>query len=284
MTREVEQKTGELYSGIFRKLDDEQWYAQGELLAEQLGLDAAQVSGKSVLDGGCGHGALVFRILKLGAAEVVGVDLEPAPKEEVFKDFSNVRFVKASLLNLPFESNLFDLVVSSGVLHHTADPEKGFHELARVLKPGGKLILGVYGKHGLFPWLLWIARLFTVKLPIIPEKLVSRFIDLLKLDPIIRYQILDYLYVPILRRYTPSQVKDMFRRHKIQNPDRVSNISKEKGREFTRRRTSYSYDYRTLKSKILFGHGFIVISGTNFGRIFPVNKNPVPEFEIDEDP
>ena len=80
----------------------------------------------------------------------------------------------------------------------------------RLLKPGGRFVLGVYGKHGLFPYCLALARFFTVTLPIVPEKLVSKLAELLRLNPIWRYQVLDYLYVPILRRYSPAQVKEMF--------------------------------------------------------------------------
>jgi len=259
----IEQETGNLYNSCFLALSDEQWHHQGELLGEQLGLDEAQVKDKSCLDGGCGHGALVYRLLNLGAQKVTGVDLEPTPKIEKFSLFSNVEFVKASLTDLPFPDNSFDLVVSSGVLHHTVDPSRCAAELARVLKPGGRLIIGVYGKHGLFPWLLSLARLLTVKLKIFKCQQIDQAISRFKLDPIWRYQVLDYLFVPLLRRYAPGEVKRNFLlAHGITDSVRVSNITKEKGKRFTRLNTSYSYDYRTLKSRILFGHGFIVISGT----------------------
>jgi SAM-dependent methyltransferase len=258
----IEKETGGLYNSCFLALTDEQWQHQGELLAEQLGLDESKVRGKVCLDGGCGHGALVYRLLQLGAEKIVGVDLEPTPKTDKFADFSNIEFVKASLIDLPFADSTFDLVVTSGVLHHTVDPEKCASELARVLKPGGRLVIGVYGKYGLFPWLLWVARLFTVKTGLINCPASDKFISKFKLDPIWRYQVLDYLFVPILRRYTPRQVKDgFFRANGMADSVRISNITREKGKKFTQLNTSYSYDYRTLKSRVLFGHGFIVIQG-----------------------
>lgn len=260
-SNQIENKTGELYNSCFNVLNESQWLCQGELLAEQLGLDENIVKDKVCLDGGCGHGALCYFVSKLGAKKVIGVDLEPTPYEGKFID-GKVEFVKTSLMNLPFESNSFDVVFSSGVLHHTINPEKGAAELARILKPGGKLIIGVYGKYGLFPWLLWLARILTVKIPVIPYKFIDNLTIKFKLDPIWRYQVLDYLYVPILRRYTPKQVKEkFFLANNISNPVRVSNITVEKGKKFTNQNTSYSYDYRTLKSRILFGHGFIVIEG-----------------------
>ena len=258
----IEQKTGDLYADCFKVLNEEQWYSQGQLLAEQLGITQGIVSGKVCLDAGCGHGSLTYQLLQLGAKEVYGVDLKPAPKQGAFDRFGNVSFVQASLLDLPFENNFFDVVVCTGVLHHTLNPEKGFAEMTRVLKPGGRFVLGVYGKHGLFPYCLALARFFTVTLPIVPEKLVSKLAELLRLNPIWRYQVLDYLYVPILRRYSPAQVKEMFLKYNFDEPVRLPNLTPERAQYFVSHHTSYSYDYTKLKSKILFGYGFIVVAGT----------------------
>ncbi|MFA6322251.1 MAG: class I SAM-dependent methyltransferase [Candidatus Buchananbacteria bacterium] len=258
----IEKKTGDLYNSCFLSLSNDQWYYQGELLGEQLGLDEQGVKNKICLDGGCGHGALVYRLLQLGADKVVGFDLEPTPKLEKFSNYNNFQFIQGSLTDMPFADNSFDLVVTSGVLHHTVNPQKCASELARILKPGANLIIGVYGKYGLFPWLLSLARIFTVKTNLIKCHTVDKFISKFNFDPIWRYQILDYLFVPILKRYTPKQVKkNFFLANGVVNPIRVSNITKEKGKKFTGLNTSYSYDYRTLKSRILFGHGFIVIKG-----------------------
>lgn len=261
-----EQFTGSLYSDCFRAFNKTQWLAQGQLLAQQLGLDSRSVAGKTVLDGGCGHGALVYTFARMGAKKVTGIDLEPSVPADVFIDAGNARFVKGSLLNLPFADNSFDLVASSGVLHHTEDPEKGFSELARVLRPGGRLVLGVYGKYGLFPWTLYLARLVTAVVPLIPYGLTRWLCGVLRLNPIWRYQVLDYLYVPILRRYTPVQALAMFKRYGITDVARVSNLTQEKAKEYIKANASYTYDHRALSSKILFGHGFIVVAGVKSGQ------------------
>ncbi|MFH1621466.1 MAG: class I SAM-dependent methyltransferase [Patescibacteria group bacterium] len=258
----IENKTGNLYSDCFEVLNNDQWIAQGELLADQLGLDEFWVKSKRCFDGGCGHGALEYRLAKLGAADVTGFDLHPEIEMDRFKEFLNVRFVQGSLVDICMPDGLFDLVVSSGVVHHTVDPDKAFSEMTRILKPGGRFVLGVYGKHGLFPWCLQMARLFTVRIPMIRESFIRKVCNWLKLDPIWRYQVLDYLYVPILRRFSPQQIKDrFFTKNGLLDVERVSNLTPEKAERYVKRNASYTYDYRKLKSRILFGHGFIVVAG-----------------------
>jgi SAM-dependent methyltransferase len=55
-----------------------------------------------------------------------------------------------SALNIPLADNCADLVVCSGVIHHTPDPMRCVIELARILKPGGHLMLGVYNWENLY--------------------------------------------------------------------------------------------------------------------------------------
>lgn len=262
----IEKETANLYSDCFDRLnkwDDDTWYKQGEMLFQNLGLTPAKVAGKFCLDGGCGHGTLSYQLLKNGAKEVWGVDLHNTLKAGAFDKFPNMKHVQASLLKMPIPDNHFDMVVSNGVLHHTADPAQCFREFTRVLKPGGKLVLGVYGKYGLFPWVLSVARIFTVKLPIIPKNFAKKVIDLLGLSPMTRYQLLDYLYVPCLNRYTPKEVIDgFFLKNGLKNPVRVYGLTPEQSKMYRDHHTVYTYDPRTLINKILFGVGFIVVEGT----------------------
>lgn len=59
----------------------------------------------------------------------------------------NQKYVRASVLSLPFKDNTFDIVYSYGVFHHTPNPILAFTEALRVLKKGGKLCFYVYEKH-----------------------------------------------------------------------------------------------------------------------------------------
>lgn len=233
------------------------------MLFESFGLTEAFVHGKVCMDGGCGHGTFSYQLLKHGAKEVTGVDLHETLKAGAFESYPNMKFVRASLLDLPFADNTFDLIVSNGVLHHTADPEKCMKEYVRVLKPGGTVIVGVYGKHGLFPYTLSMARFFTRWTHLIPQSLAKRMIQWTKLSPMLRYQLLDYLYVPYLRRYTPNQIiEGWFKKdNHLANVQRIYGLSPERAAEFRAHHTVYTYDQRTLSSKILFGVGFIVAKG-----------------------
>lgn len=257
---QIEQTTGDLYSNCFAELNgqDAHWFSHGTLLAQQLGISGDAVRGKMCLDGGCGNGTMTYRLLELGAKEVTGVDLHPIPKGRVFDQFPNrVKFVTASLLNLPFKTESFDVVASTGVLQHTADPERALSELIRVLKKGNTLYLGVYGKHGIFSWVLSLARVFTVKIPIIPQTFVDWCIRLFGLGPLVRYQILDYLYVPNIYRFTPKQLQEWFIKYGMKNPHRIYAVNPDEARTFRSKGTVYTYDPRTFWNRILFGYGFI---------------------------
>ena len=61
---------------------------------------------------------------------------------------SNCLFVNGDLFSNPFKEEYFDLVWSSGVLHHTENPKKGFEIITTWLKPEGYIIIGLYNFYG----------------------------------------------------------------------------------------------------------------------------------------
>jgi SAM-dependent methyltransferase len=112
-------------------------------------LTGDDVRGKVVLDGGCGMGRFSAVCSRLGAKEVVAVDLSQAV-EAAYRNTSrlpNVHVVQADIYHLPLRRDAgdFDLVVSIGVLHHLPDPQAGFCAVARHAKPGGIVAAWVYG-------------------------------------------------------------------------------------------------------------------------------------------
>jgi SAM-dependent methyltransferase len=112
------------------------------------GFGPAELRGALVLDGGCGMGRYV-RVAAEGEARVVGLDLSEAviAARELTSQLSGVSLVRGDLLRPPFPPGTFDLIYSLGVLDHTPDPRQAFLELARLLKPGGRIAVWVYPKE-----------------------------------------------------------------------------------------------------------------------------------------
>jgi SAM-dependent methyltransferase len=60
-------------------------------------------------------------------------------------------FVECDLARLPLRDEAFDVVYCSGVLHHTPDPAASFASIARAVRPGGHVILGLYNRYARVP-------------------------------------------------------------------------------------------------------------------------------------
>jgi SAM-dependent methyltransferase len=93
------------------------------------------------LDAGCGTGSLAFALAP-HVAEVVGVDMRADYLEAARANApANVRFVEGDVMALPFGYAEFGLSCSHRVLHHVRRPELAVSELARVTRPGGKILI-----------------------------------------------------------------------------------------------------------------------------------------------
>ena len=101
---------------------------------------------REVLDVGTGPGLLPIAIYKKNPKlKVTGVDIAAdmirIAKKNAETQGAEVEFVTANGENLPFPSNSFGLVVSTGAMHHWKKPEKVMNEIYRVVKPGGKALI-----------------------------------------------------------------------------------------------------------------------------------------------
>lgn len=119
-------------------------------------LDESIGHGTTVLEAGCGTGQLSNFLGMHWGRTVVGADLclNSLRLADAFRErFSirNVRFLQMNLFRPPFREGAFDIIISNGVLHHTADPERGFRSLVHKLKPGGHIIIGLYNSLGRLP-------------------------------------------------------------------------------------------------------------------------------------
>ena len=111
-----------------------------------------------VLEAGCGTGQLTNFLGMNWGRTVIGADLclNSLSLAKAFRDrmsIANAQFVQMNLFRPPFPDATFDLVVSNGVLHHTSDPRGGFEAIARKVKPGGHVIVGLYNDLGRLPTL-----------------------------------------------------------------------------------------------------------------------------------
>ena len=97
---------------------------------------AAQPS--RVLEVGCGWGELAAWIGRDTGADVVATDLSPRMVELAREQ--GVEAQVADVQELPFPDASFDVVVAAWMLYHVPDLARAFAEIARVLRPGGRLV------------------------------------------------------------------------------------------------------------------------------------------------
>jgi ubiquinone/menaquinone biosynthesis C-methylase UbiE len=102
--------------------------------------------GAKVLEAGCGTGLILERIARV-AKEAHGFDLSPGMLEKARERGLSVKL--GSVTEVPYGDNEFDVVCSFKVLAHVPDIEAAVRELARVTKPGGRMVLEFYN-----PWSL----------------------------------------------------------------------------------------------------------------------------------
>lgn len=105
--------------------------------------------GETVLEIGFGGGALL-RSLAAAGAEAWGVDPSSAMVRRA--QARGLRAVQGGAEDLPFEAARFDKAVSVNSLYFWPDPEAAFAELARVVKPGGRLVIAFEPDEEMRKW------------------------------------------------------------------------------------------------------------------------------------
>ena len=172
------------------------------------------IKGKKVLDMGCGSGRFTNAFAKLGCKLAIGVDLgdhglKVARQFAKKNKINNSKFIKASVLNLPFKNNSFDFVFCKGVLHHTGNLSKGLFEIKRILKNESYAFIYLYGAGGVF-WdtRKWMRKIIS-KIPIDYTIKILKDIGM----PSRRTIFVDSWYVPVEEHVNKIELENWFKKN-----------------------------------------------------------------------
>ena len=102
---------------------------------------------RRVLEVGCGWGELAARVAAETGAEIVAVDVSPRMVELARERGIDARV--GDVQQLAFADGEFDCALAAWMLYHVADLDRGLAELARVLRPGGRLVAATNGARSL---------------------------------------------------------------------------------------------------------------------------------------
>lgn len=133
---------------------DEWYFRFYPYLSKYIPFDELQ--GKRVLEVGLGYGTVAQRIAQSGS-EYHGLDIAKGPVEMVRhrlrQNHASGELVQGSILEAPWPSSHFDVIIAIGCLHHTGNLAKAILEVQRLLKGGGVAIFMVYNATSYRQWL-----------------------------------------------------------------------------------------------------------------------------------
>jgi ubiquinone/menaquinone biosynthesis C-methylase UbiE len=169
---ELRSKVRDVYRDVAERPEDDYHFEMGRPLAERLGYAAADLDripaeaiasfagvgytfdladlgpGDAVIDLGSGSGTDSFLAAHLvgPSGDVIGLDMTEAQlrKSEALRQrvaVANASFVKGFIEDLPFADASADVIISNGVINLSPNKEQVFREVARVLRPGGRLAI-----------------------------------------------------------------------------------------------------------------------------------------------
>jgi SAM-dependent methyltransferase len=135
------------------------------MLNEQIPYDS------KVVEIGCGTGQLT-NFLSIAHRSVLGVDvclnsLSLAHRFKSQHGLDRAAFAQMNLFRPALKNDFFDVVISNGVLHHTADCRMAFERVGRLVRPGGYFVVGLYNaysrslhyaRRSLFRWTGMVGR------------------------------------------------------------------------------------------------------------------------------
>ena len=140
-------------SGLFGRRVMTRLLNRGNAPLIEATLAAAKLGpGDSFLDAGFGGGrSLRLALRSVSNTLVYGIDFSPDVVREGHRRFKSqvargeVALLQADVAELPFRDGMFDAVTTINTVYFWPDPEAAFRELARVVAPGGRLVVGYTG-------------------------------------------------------------------------------------------------------------------------------------------
>jgi ubiquinone/menaquinone biosynthesis C-methylase UbiE len=137
----------------FQSIEEDRYSKQPEIFAFA---QFTRFTGKKVLEVGIGAGTDFIQWARAGC-EAYGIDLTEESIEHLkhrlkLEGLNAKEFKVADSESLPYKDDLFDLVYSWGVIHHTPDTQAALKELIRVCKPGGKCKIMIYHRRSLLAY------------------------------------------------------------------------------------------------------------------------------------
>jgi SAM-dependent methyltransferase len=141
-------------------------------------LDRSIPGNARVVDIGCGTGQMTLYLADRDRT-VVGADLTRASLRlgaDAARRYGicSAHFVETDLQRPGLRPSAFDVVFSSGVVHHTPDPRAAFARVAQLARPGGYVVLGVYNAFARVPSRLRRMAARATRLHVVPRDAVLR--------------------------------------------------------------------------------------------------------------
>lgn len=191
---------------------------------EEIGIkDGKELTGKLLIDCGCGSGILTMNLAKRYSVEIIAFDMADILDRAVSRNKSNLcHFVQTSVFYPPFKHQIADIVYSHGVLHHTYNTKEAFLSIEKLTKQKGLLYVWLYGKKRGWNKIRFIfiktVRFIIARLPHIPQdfminillylhlfvRAVKRRLGLEK----VQYKTRSQLRVSIRDKYTPIYARE----------------------------------------------------------------------------
>ncbi len=133
-----------------------------------------EIKNMSVVDAGCGNGRNSFWLAKYGAKTILAFDIEKQTTKIAAQNLVEIpqcQVIQSSIYDFtPFvgKEKQYDYVFCIGVIQHLSEPVEALKNLTNFVKPGGRLVMWVYGKEGNEKLLRLLDRVryFTSKMPL----------------------------------------------------------------------------------------------------------------------